>query len=149
MLILIVFIVGLILLLMPLLHPLAVLLQQFFTIFVSGGIRAYSHLTLRNNRRKTLNMQLSLLFGYTLILFIDTIASSQSAMLLINLKYYYGSIFTIIPSQNTVSEVESFISQCQADPVINHLQFSWLSKPLDTQPTLYTLGRVQNQDLRL
>lgn len=80
MLILIVFIVGLILLLMPLLHPLAVLLQQFFTLFVSGGIRAYSHLTLRNNRRKTLNMQLSLLFGYALILFIETIASSQSAM---------------------------------------------------------------------
>lgn len=149
MLILIVFIVGLILLLMPLLHPLAVLLQQVFTLFVSGGIRAYSHLTLRNNRRKTLNMQLSLLFGYALILFIDTIASSQSAMLIINLKYYYGSAFTIIPSKNTVSEVESFISQCQSDPVTSGLRFSWLSKPLTTNPTLYTLGRVQKQDLRL
>ena len=152
MVILIVFIVGLVLLVMPLLHPLSSLLQRLFSLPFSQGIRSYTHLTLRNNHKRVLTMQRSLLFGYAIILFIDTIAVSQASMLIINLKYYYGSAFTLSPSKSSVSEVQSLLHALQSDPLTNQLHYGWLSKSLtrdDSSATLHTLGRVKKTPVRM
>lgn len=152
MVILIVFIVGLVLLVMPLLHPLSSLLQRILSFPFSQGIRSYTHLTLRNNHKRVLTMQCSLLFGYAIILFIDTIAASQASMLIINLKYYYGSAFTIQPSQSSVSEVQSLLHALQSDPITHQLDYGWLSKSLtrdDSSAMLHTLGRVKKTPVRV
>ena len=97
-------------------------------------------------------MQCSLLFGYAIILFIDTIAASQASMLIINLKYYYGSAFTIQPSQSSVSVVQSLLHALQSDPITHQLDYGWLSKSLtrdDSSAMLHTLGRVKKTPVRV
>ena len=149
MLLLIELIVGLILLILPLLHPLTVLLQQLFSYIYSTGTRVYSFLTLRNNKRKIMSMQISLVFGYAIILFLDTIAASQASMLLINLKFYYGSAFSITPSQRALSDVTSLLSSFQSDPQMQGLEYGFISTPLEQSPTLLSIGRIQEYPLRL
>ena len=153
MLILLLFVVGLVMLLLPLLSPVATLVQRLLALFVSPGVASYSKSTLRNTRQRVFRTQLSLLFGYTLILFIDTIANSQNAILLTNLKYYYGSVIQLTPADSHLSTTESLIAQMKADPVLSSLSFAWISQPLrsatDTRPSLTTPGRVVGRDLEL
>lgn len=153
MLILLLFVVGLVMLLLPLLSPVATLVQRFLALFVSPGVASYSKSTLHNTKQRVFRTQLSLLFGYTLILFIDTIANSQSAILLTNLKYYYGSVIQLTPADRHLSTTESLIAQMKADPVLSSLSFAWISQPLrsatDTRPSLTTPGRVVGRDLEL
>lgn len=153
MLILLLFVVGLVMLLLPFLSPLATLIQHLLTLFTSPGIASYSKHMLRSTRQRLFPTQLSLLFGYTLILFIDTIANSQSAILLTNLKYYYGSIIQLTPSDRHLNVVESLIAQMKADPALTSLSFSWISQPLRSAegklPSLTTVGRVVGRDVEL
>lgn len=152
MLILLVFIVGLVLLLLPFLNPLSLLVQRLLGLAFSPGIATYSKFTLRNNRKRVFNTQLSLLFGYALILFIDSIANSQSALLLINLKYYYGSTLHLSPASNQLDEAAALIAQMKKDPVLSPLSFAWMSHPLqtgDSFPSLFSQGRVVGRELKL
>ena len=153
MLILILFIVGLVLLVLPLLHHFSRIIQYILGVFCSKGIRIYSCLSIRNNHTRIHSIQLAILFGYSLILFISTIAQSQTSLLFINLKYYYGSAisFTTFPSDPT--SVSSLISRMERDPMLSSLTFDWISNPIlneDTSfPVLSSVGRVIERPARL
>ena len=146
MLILILFIVGLVLLVLPLLHPLSRIIQTICGWLCCTGIRIYSRLSIRNNHKRIHSIQLAILFGYTLILFISTIAQSQTSLLFINLKYYYGSAISFTTFSSDPSSISSLISRMEQDPMLSTLSFDWISNPIlneDTSyPTLSSLGRV-------
>lgn len=152
MLILILFLFGLILLALPLLHPLTTLLHRLLSCCFPAGIRTYSRYTLANNKIRILEIQKPLLFSYALILFIDSIAVTQTSLLQVNLKYYYGSSFSVYPSQTNLSSVSLWLDKLKHDPVTSSLQAGWISQPFlqsSTYPTLYSLGRVSSHSLRL
>lgn len=149
MIILIELIIGLVLLILPLLRPLTLLFQKGLACFSLTGVRRYSYLTIRNHHRAILKMQLSLVFGYTVILFLDTIATSQASMLIINLKFYYGSAFSITPSRRSLPEVKSLLSSLQSDPWMSGLDYAYISTPLEGSPSILSIGQIQEQPLRL
>lgn len=153
MLILILFLLGLIFLSLPLVYPLTRFIQWIFSMFCSPGIRSYTRLTLRNNRVRILDIQKSLVFGYALILFIDSIALSQTSMLHINMKYYYGSSFSLYPEENNMISVNELLKQMKSDPVTSSLTAGWISNPLTdssgSYPTLHSQGHVYSTPIRL
>ena len=153
MLILILFIVGLVLLVLPLLHPFSRIIQYILGVFCSKGIRIYSCLSIRNNHTRIHSIQLAILFGYSLILFISTIAQSQTSLLFINLKYYYGSAISFMTFPSDPNSVSSLISRMERDPMLSSLTFDWISNPIlneDTSfPVLSSVGRVIERPARL
>ena len=153
MLILILFVMGLVLLVLPFLHPLSLVFQSICAWFCGKGSRVYSRLVIRNNHKRIHSIQLSILFGYTLILFISTIAQSQTSLLFINLKFYYGSALSFQTSPSDVSSVESLLSQMRNDLFISRLKFDWISTPFlnadKSFPVLWSQGRVVQRPVRL
>ncbi|CBK25523.2 uncharacterized protein [Blastocystis hominis] len=153
MLILILFIVGLVLLVLPILHPFSRIIQYICGLFCSRGVCIYSRFSIRNNHKRIHSIQLAILFGYSLILFISTIAQSQTSLLFINLKYYYGSAISFSTSPADPNSVSSLVSQMERDPMLSSLTFDWISNPIlneDTSfPVLSSIGRVVERPARL
>lgn len=152
-LILLLFLLGLAFLAFPLLLPFTQFLHWIFTFFNRSGIHTYSHYTISNNKSRINNIQKGILLSFVLIIFIDCIANTQAGLLHINMKYYYGSSFSIIPEDTSLVAANTLINQLKLDSITSPLETGWIANPLlehsGSLPYIQTVGRAHSHSVRM